>query len=131
MTEIPEQALRLLDGAEFATMATVGVDGQPQLSVVWVAREGNDVLISTVQGRQKHRNLVANPRITLLIYPRANPYEYVEIRGIASMTELGGRELIDVLNLKYTGGERYTMDDDTENVRVVVRVTPSRVVYQG
>jgi PPOX class probable F420-dependent enzyme len=131
MAEIPAEALRLIDDAEFATMATVGADGQPQLSVVWVTREGNDVLISTVQGRQKHKNLVANPRISLLIYPRDNPYEYLEIRGIASMTELGGRELIDALNRKYTGGDRYTMDDGTDNVRVVVRVTPQRVVYQA
>jgi PPOX class probable F420-dependent enzyme len=131
MTEIPQQALRLIDGPEFATLATIDSDGQPQLSVVWVAREGGDVLISTVQGRQKHRNLVANPRVSLLIYPRENPYEYLEIRGIASMSELGGRELIDVLNRKYTGGDRYTMDDDTDNVRVVVRVTPQRVIYQA
>lgn len=131
MAEIPAEALRLIDDAEFATMATIGADGQPQLSVVWVTREGNDVLISTVQGRQKHKNLVANPRISLLIYPRDNPYEYLEIRGIASMTELGGRELIDALNRKYTGGDRYTMDDGTDNVRVVVRVTPQRVVFQA
>jgi hypothetical protein len=44
------------------------------------------------------------------------------------MTEEGGRELIDRLCNEYTGAERYTMDDGTENVRVVVRITPDKVV---
>lgn len=131
MAEIPEQALRYIDGPEFATLATVNPDGQPQLSVVWVEREGNHVLVSTVVGRQKHRNLVANPRVSLLVYPRENPYSYVEVRGLATMTELGGRELIDRLNDKYTGTGRYTGDDGSDNVRVVVRITPQRVVFQG
>ena len=131
MTAIPEQARPFLDGPEFATLATVNPDGQPQLSVVWVERDGDDVLVSTVAGRQKHRNLVANPRVSLLVYPRANPYSYVEIRGTATMTETGGRELIDRLNDKYTGTGRYTGDDGTDSVRVVVRITPQRVVLQG
>jgi hypothetical protein len=44
------------------------------------------------------------------------------------MTEEGGRELIDRLNLEYTGGDRYTMDDGSDNVRVVIRLTPSKVI---
>lgn len=131
MAEIPAAALRLLDDPEFATLATVNPDGQPQLSVVWVERDGDDVLVSTVVGRQKHRNLVANPRVSLLVYPRENPYTYLEVRGLATMTEEGGRALIDRLNEKYTGTGRYTGDDDTDNVRVVVRITPQRVVFQG
>ena len=131
MAEIPEQARHLLDEPEFATLATVNPDGQPQLSVVWVARDGDDVLVSTVAGRQKHRNLVANPRVSLLVYPRENPYTYLEVRGTATMTEVGGRELIDRLNEQYTGTGRYTGDDGTDNVRVVVRITPQRVVLQG
>ena len=44
------------------------------------------------------------------------------------MTEEGGRELIDRLCLRYTGADRYTMDDGTDNVRVVVRIHPEKVV---
>lgn len=131
MAQIPEQAHPFVDGPEFATLATVGPDGQPQLSVVWVERDGDEILVSTVAGRQKHRNLVANPRVSILIYPRDNPYSYLEVRGTATMTESGGRELIDRLNEKYTGSGRYTGDDGTDSVRVVVRITPQRVVFQG
>ena len=118
----------IFDSPEFATLATLQPDGQPHLSVVWVARDGHVLLMSTVRGRQKHRNLERDPRATVLVYPKANPYSYVEVRGTVTMTEQGGCELIDRLNLEYTGGDRYTMDDGTENIRVVIRLIPSKVI---
>lgn len=131
MTAIPEQARAILDNPEFAVVSTIEPDGQPQSSVVWFERDGDDLLMSTVKGRRKHANLVRDPRATVLVYPKDNPYSYVELRGTVTMTEEGGRELIDRLCRSYTGGERYTYDDGTDNVRVVVRLTPDRVVALG
>lgn len=128
MTSLPDVVLPILDAPEFAVLGTVQPDGSPQLSVVWVERDGNDLLVSTVAGRRKHRNMERDPRVSLLVYPAANPYSYVEIRGTVSMTEEGGRELIDRLHRAYTGGERYTADDGTDNVRVVCRIRPEKVV---
>ena len=129
MTEhFPEAVLAILDAPEFATLATIQPDGQPQLSVVWCARDGDDLLISTVQGRRKYLNLVADPRATVLVYPKANPYTYVEVRGTVTLTTAGGRELIDRLNAEYTGGDRYTGDDGSDNIRVVVRLNPTKVI---
>ena len=130
MPELSDKAKALLDAPEFATIATINPDGQPQLSVVWVTRDGDDVLVSTIKDRQKHRNITRDPRVTVLVFPKDSPYEYVEVRGTATMTEEGGRELIDLLCAQYTGGERYTGDDGTDNVRVVVRITPTKVVIR-
>jgi general stress protein 26 len=69
-----------------------------------------------------------DPRVTVLVYPKDNPYSYVEVRGTVTMEEEGGRELIDRLNKAYTGTDRYTGDDGTDNVRVVCRITPDKVV---
>ena len=66
--------------------------------------------------------------VTILVYPRDNPYSYVEVRGTVTMVEEGGRELIDRLNQEYTGTDRYLGDDGTDNVRVVCRITPDKVV---
>lgn len=126
---LPDAARALLDAANFATIATIEPDGRPQLSVVWVRRDGDDVLVSTIIGRRKHTNLSRDPRATVLVYPAEAPYTYVEVRGSVTMTEEGGRELIDELSHKYTGG-RYTYDDGTDNVRVVVRLTPEKVVVR-
>lgn len=125
---IPPAAWPMLDAPEFATLATMNPNGYPHLSVVWVARDGDDLLISTIKGRRKCLNMERDPRVTVLVYPKDNPYSYVEVRGTATLTEVGGRELIDLLNQQYTGTDRFVADDGTDNVRVVCRITPDKVV---
>lgn len=120
----------LLDSPVFVIIATVQPDGSPQLSPVWAKRDGDDVLISTTRGRRKERNLVRDPRATLLVQPSDAPYTYAEIRGSVTITEEGGQELIDELSAKYTGKSYAefnpaSKDDDT---RVVLRVTPRKVI---
>ncbi len=120
----------LFDAKNFATIATINPDGQPQLSVVWCKTDGDDVLISTTIGRRKHRNMLRDPRVTILVNPADKPYSYVEVRGRVTMVEEGGRELIDELAQQYLGG-RYPGDDGTDNVRVIVRITPEHIVAMG
>ncbi len=130
MTTIPDRAKGWLDASEFATIATIQPDGQPQLSVVWVERDGEDLLVSTIEGRRKHTNLVHDPRATVLVFPADEPQRYVEVRGTVTMTREGGPELIDRLARAYDGVERFTGDDGTDRVRVVVRITPTHVVVR-
>lgn len=131
MAHLSDSARTWIDNHEFATIATIMPDGQPQLSVVWIDRDGDDLLVSTVKGRRKHLNLERDPRATVLVYPKDSPYEYLEVRGRVTMTEEGGRELIDRLNDAYNGTGRYVGDDGTDNVRVVVRISPDKVVVRG
>ncbi|MEU1122534.1 PPOX class F420-dependent oxidoreductase [Streptomyces sp. NPDC005899] len=118
------------DTPVFATVATVQPDGSPQLSVVWLARDGDDLLFSTTVGRRKEKNLRADPRITVMINPPNAPYTYAEIRGTAALTTQGGQELIDALSRKYTGQEYADFNPSSKDdaARVVVRVTARKVV---
>jgi PPOX class probable F420-dependent enzyme len=129
MTPLPDFAKQLLDSGEHATLATINPDGQPQLSVVWVKRVGDDVLISTIKGRRKYLNLVRDPRATVLVFSAADPGVYVEVRGHVTITEEGGPELIEELSQRYDG-ERFAADDGTDHVRVVVRLAADRVVVR-
>ncbi|MGN6246037.1 MAG: PPOX class F420-dependent oxidoreductase [Motilibacteraceae bacterium] len=131
MATLPDNAKALIDKHEYATIATIEPDGQPHLSIVWVARDGDDLLVSTTTNRRKYANLARDPRATVCVYDRANPFAYLEVRGDVEMTEEGGRELIDQLARDYVGAERYTMDDGTDNVRTVLRVKPRKVVFSG
>ncbi|MYT24948.1 TIGR03618 family F420-dependent PPOX class oxidoreductase [Streptomyces sp. SID7760] len=114
----------------FATVATIQPDGSPQLSVVWLARDGDDLLFSTTVGRRKEKNLRADPRVSVMINPPDAPYTYAEIRGTAEMTTEGGDELINQLSRKYTGKDYADFNpaasQDAE--RLVVRITPRKVV---
>ncbi|MFJ9519629.1 PPOX class F420-dependent oxidoreductase [Kitasatospora sp. NPDC101801] len=124
--ELSEQAKALFDTKSFVTVSTVQPDGSPQSSVVWIKREGDDVLFSTVEGRRKHLNMVRDPRISLLVNPPGSPYQYLELRGEVTMTRAGGRELIDELSRKYLGHDY--RNDGPEDVRVVVRLSPRKAV---
>ncbi|MER6772721.1 MULTISPECIES: PPOX class F420-dependent oxidoreductase [Streptomyces] len=120
----------LLDSPVFVNIATIQPDGSPQVSPVWVKRDGDDVLISTTVGRRKETNLRRDPRVTVVVQPADNPYVYAEIRGRAELTTEGGQELIDDLSLKYTG-KRYAEFNPNaaeDAPRVVVRITPRKVV---
>jgi PPOX class probable F420-dependent enzyme len=128
MVAISEEVLPWFDAPEFAVIATILPSGRPHQAVVWVTRDGNDVLVSTVKGRRKHLNVEADPRCSVIVYPKDNPYSYVEVRGTAEVEDEGARELIDRLCQEYTGNDRYTADDGTDNVRIILRIHPEKVV---
>lgn len=130
-TVLPEPARAVVDALSFATVATIEPSGAPQTSVVWITREGDTLVFSTVLGRRKADNMQRDPRVSVLVLNPDNPYSYLEVRGRVSMTEQGGRELIDTLAAKYRGLERYPWDDGTDNVRVVCRVQADKVVWHG
>src|SRR5262249_53171086 len=60
---------KLLDAPVFVIGATVQPDGSPQVSPVWVKRDGDDLLISTTVGRRKEANLRRDPRVSVVIQP--------------------------------------------------------------
>jgi len=117
---LSEPAIALIDGRNYAVLATVNADGSPQTSVMWVGRDGDDLLFSTVEGRVKHRNMVRDPRVSVTVIDSADPENYVELRGVASMTPDVGRRFDTELSWKYDGKD--PGEDKPGAVRVVVRV---------
>jgi len=115
----------LLDGRNFATVATLNPDGGPQTSVVWILREGGTVAFSTTAGRRKARNLARDPRVSVSVFDTGNPYHSVEIRGTAELVEDTGKSLPKALSRKYLGED--PPPEPGEVVRLIVRVTPDKV----
>lgn len=125
-----DTARKIIDGPNPAVLATINPDGSPQTSVVWVGRDGDDLLISTAAGRRKDRNLRRDPRASLSVIDKDDLQQYVEIRGTATVTEDVGRRLAVALAEQYEGpgaGQVY-LDLPPEVVRVVIRITPRRVL---
>jgi PPOX class probable F420-dependent enzyme len=116
-----EATLKLLDGRNYAVLATVHPDGSPQTSAMWVGRDGDDLLFSTVEGRVKHRNMLRDPRVSVTVLDSADPENYVELRGRVSMSPDIGRKVDTQLSWKY---DRKDPDPDRPGaVRVVVRMS--------
>lgn len=115
----------LADGPNFATLATINPDGSPQTSLMWVGRDGDDLVFSTVAGRRKVRNMERDPRVSMTILDHADPYNYAEIRGLATIEPAGGVELDERLSWVYDG--KPASPDAPGVVRIVARVRPTKV----
>ena len=130
---LPDDVKRYVDDARvFATLATILPDGRPHLTVVWIKRDGDDLLVSTTVDRQQGKNMARDPRVTLVITAPDNPYVYAEIRGIVSLTPDPGRELPDELSRKYTGQDYRTFWPPSVNdaARLIARITPDKITGQ-
>ena len=124
MKAVPTSHADLLD-AEFATLATIGPDGRPQLTEVWFLAEDDVVRISLNTSRQKVRNLRSNPACALLIVDPANSYRYLEIRGDAEIVPDEDETFADRVDAKYTANHRD--HDGPGTSRVVVTVRPTTI----
>jgi PPOX class probable F420-dependent enzyme len=122
---LSDATVALVDGKNYAILATINPDGSPQTSVLWVGRDGHDLLFSTVAGRVKHRNMERDPRVSVTVLDSADPENYVELRGRVSMTPDVGRALDTRLSWKYDG--RDPGEDRPGAVRVVVRMVVEKV----
>jgi PPOX class probable F420-dependent enzyme len=121
----------ILDKKGFAHLATVGADGSPHVTPVWVDFDGTHIRVNTARGRVKEGNLRRNPRVALSVQDPENPYRYVQIRGrVTEMTESGADAHIDALAKKYIGKDRYPNRQPGE-VRVMVKIQPDRVQGMG
>ena len=122
---------KLLDEKNFAHVATIGEEGEPQVTPVWIEYDGTHVLFNTEQSRAKVKHMRANPRIALSVLNAANPYQYIEIRGkVVEMTTEGADEMIDRLTKKYIGQDKYPFNKPGD-VRLVVKILPEKVLGMG
>ncbi len=127
MATIPEQYRDLFTKKAFAHLATMGPDGAPQVTPVWVDFDGMHVRFNTAKGRVKVRNLAHDPRVALSIQDPDNPYRYVQVRGrVVEATEKGADAHIDALAKKYLGQDKYPFRQPGE-VRIIYKVVPESV----
>ncbi|WP_228032359.1 PPOX class F420-dependent oxidoreductase [Mycolicibacterium sp. P9-22] len=116
-------ATSILDDPHLAVLATVDPDGRPQSSVIFVKRDGDSVLISTVVGRRKTRNMERDPRVSLLVADARG--SYVAIRGTVEIAQDPTKQLLRDMYDRYLNGATPPPEPGAE--RVIVRVLPETV----
>jgi len=128
---IPENYSDLFEKRAFASLATLMPDGSPQVTPVWVDRDGEFLRVNSAKGRVKDKNMRRDPRVSLAIADPENPYRYLQIRGrVVEITEKGADDHIDKLAMKYMGKEKYPFRSATE-VRVMYTIRPEGVQTMG
>ena len=131
---ILNQAVRyILDGPHLSVLVTLDADGKAQTSVIFVKRDGDDILFSTIKGRRKTINMSRDPRVNLLIHglPVDRPNyagdgpNYATISGAAELTEDPNgafhQEMYDI----HMGGA--TPPPEPGAQRVIVRIVAQRI----
>ena len=131
---IPASHADLAQGPPVAALTTLMRDGAPHTSPVWCNFDGTHVLLNTMRGFLKERNMRRDPRVTLLCFDPQAPLRSLEVRGrVVEMTENGAVEHLDMLSMLYTGQTPYFGNvvpatlAETE-VPVLCRILPVHVV---
>ena len=127
--ELHPMVLELARGQNFAALTTLLPGGHPQTQVMWVDADGEHLLVNTEVHRQKFRNVERDPRVTLMIWDKDDPYSFVEVRGevVGKVKGPKAREHIDELSHKYHGRPYGT---PIRSERVVLRIVPLRQVIR-
>jgi PPOX class probable F420-dependent enzyme len=128
---LSDDLLDLLRKPSICFVATSMADGSPQVTQTWVDTDGEHVIINTVAGYVKLRNIERDPRVAVAIADRDDPSHYHQVRGrVVGVTEDGGVEHIEMLSRKYTG-EPYPWYGGRGQVRVIVTIDPETTTGMG
>jgi PPOX class probable F420-dependent enzyme len=104
---LPESARELVESPALAHLVTIGGDGAPQVSCVWVGLDGDQIVSGHLREQQKLRNVRRDPRVALSIEgTQIHPpglKEYLVVHGRAEIREGGAPELLQRLARTYLG----------------------------
>jgi PPOX class probable F420-dependent enzyme len=112
-----------------AVLSTLMPDGQPHVSLVWTHADQEHLLIGTNKARQKYRNVVADPRVSIVLIDPANWRRYVEVRGTVVAIETGqpALELVETTFTRWTGSPAPI---EAHAERVLLRITADRIRWK-
>jgi len=123
---LPESVRQLLLDKAYGHVITLGKDGKPQVTMVWMDVNGNTPSFNTSEGRVKLRNLRRDPRVIVAIQNREHPQSYLLLEGTATITTDGADDQIDKLANRFLGQERYHFRQPGER-RVTVNIDVTKI----
>ncbi|MBN9102359.1 MULTISPECIES: PPOX class F420-dependent oxidoreductase [unclassified Pseudonocardia] len=124
---LPDALLGLLRQPSSCFLTTLMPDGSPQITLTWVDTDGTNILINTVRGHQKARNIERDPRVALAVSDPATPARYSAVRGrVVDVTTDGAAEHIETLAQRYLGTP-YPWFGGRDQVRLLLTIEADRI----
>ena len=122
-----EKAIKLFSEKNIVFLATIMKDGSPQVSPIWANYDDGHILVNTVKGRIKHKNILRDPRVAVSVVSHNSPLDMTTIRGVVvELIPDYNYKHIDKLALKYMGCKHYPFKHDNEE-RIILKIRPDRV----
>ena len=128
---LTEPVIKIIKDKNFAFLGTIMKDGRPQVSPIWIDIDDNNsiILFNTAQGRIKHKNISRDPRVSLSLVDKNNPYSMVTIQGtVIEQTTIGADEHIHKLGKNYLNIDRYPSHSPSIK-RVICKIKPEKIYY--
>ncbi len=126
---------RAIEGAHLAHLVTLNPDGSPQVTVVWIGLDGDDVVAGHLFNHKKLRNVTRDPRVAISLETgRPGPgglAEYLVLYGTARVTDGGAPELLQQLAHRYLGPDVRFPPMDDPPPGYVMRISVERVGGNG
>jgi PPOX class probable F420-dependent enzyme len=124
-----------IDSGVHAHLVTLNPDGSPQVTLIWLGRDGDELLVAHLGAGQKMRNVMRDPRVALSFeLPGGNAIglaNYAVLHGTARVTEGGAPELLQALAVRFLGdGVKFPPMDNPPPGRIL-HVTVDRVTGTG
>jgi PPOX class probable F420-dependent enzyme len=128
---LPDDLLELLRKPSICFIATTMADGSPQVTQTWVHTDDERLIINSVEGYVKVRNIERDPRVAVAIADPDDPSHYYQVRGrVVDVTSDGGADHIDMLSQKYSG-EPYPWYGGRQQVRVIIAIEADSISGMG
>ena len=131
MTMLTDDVRRALTAGRLAHLTTLNPDGSPQVSVVWIGLDRDDIVIGHLMSGRKVTNIARDPRVALTVEGDvANPIgmaNYLIVYGRAHLVEGGAAELLQRLAALYIGPGVKFPPMDNPPAGHVIHITPERV----
>jgi PPOX class probable F420-dependent enzyme len=107
MIGIPDALRQLIDTGPLAHFVTLNADGSPQLSVIWIGLDGDEIVSAHMTRNQKLRNVERDPRVVVSVEAPRTPGEFLAqhavLQGRARVVRGGAYQLLRELGRAYVG----------------------------
>ncbi len=131
MSVLPDSARAVLESSALAQLGPLDPDGRPQVSIVWVGLDGDEIVAAHLPEHRKIRNIRRDPRVALSLETQnRNPIglqEYLVVHGRARVTEGGAPELLQKLAHTYLGPDVTFPPMDNPPPGFITHITVERV----
>jgi PPOX class probable F420-dependent enzyme len=131
LTKLNDAARAALTAGRLAHLVTVNEDGSPQVSIVWVGLDGDEIVAAHLAGGKKVTNIERDPRVVLSMEAEGRNEvgldHHIIVRGRAYLTEGGGPELLQELAYTYLGPDVRFPPFDNPPPGHIIHITPDRI----
>jgi PPOX class probable F420-dependent enzyme len=131
MNVLTPEACDVLTAGRLAHLVTINADGSPQVSIVWVGLDRDEIVSGHLGARQKLRNVERDPRVVVSVETghrnALGLEEYLVVRGTARVTEGGAPELLQRLAHVYLGSDTRFPPVDDPPPGYLLRITPESI----